>query len=1293
MNFVNNTNAALLSEKPYRMYAEWTSLQNAIQSDTGNKSVLHTSFPSSVGKDVAVVVVRSLAQNLSLSTENGDVSGLKTDKEVKWTMEVICFGLSLPLQEHEAIKDCVNVYCEWISAQTMAKTCVPLPVLEDPNAYTQTMLHHLFNLFVPRSDAGFDLVKRQTILCHRVLRTVQVLAKDSYTLSSDTWETLLKFLLSICDILLAPPTVKEGIGDLLCERVLGVLFEIWLLACAKCFPGPSLWKTFRDMCSYWRHHEALVIQWHKTNVALTAKLLKFMYGEDYPELQIAEEDPVIVPPEMSNDAIAQTWFRFLHTLSNPVDLCQAEVISQTPKFLHMALSSENVIDPSQHECLKNLPQIFYKAMRSISVLVDAYLGISQALEDADVCAVAALAPPLIAPAPSSSRHSTPVGSTPGTPPGHRKKVFSMASGSTKQKGHTKQSTNTAITPSNTIVGQVTLNSRPPLASNRPKCNSVLHLFGAWLCEAALAGVKFKGSHSTSVPPSRRTSFLEEQAKRRSMPDPSEVASVEKQSNVYEAGRAEAGGALCRIFCAHKTGEDILPVYLSRFYIAMFYGLQIDESISGQVLSNLLFNSSDLLRIDLDGVHVLVPQILSALELVLMDLKPVFRPHEQIPQVELRKASIHLLISMLCLPLHFKSLQIKDIVPPSELRDQPTTFLSLKMRMIELLLRALTIETDSMNTQMLLGGLMLCVQDLAMCEEVEQTMVQQTTDACPETIPESGSDHGSHSDSRSIDSGEQVPRMHAHPAHQEYDTSHGLFGHAASLVCNRLMATWKQDLNIALAAMEVLSGLAKVQLNIPNMLMCKRTVKWICDFIVYQCSRPAPAHTRDLHSMIVAAFNCLTLWLVQHPYLMQDKECLHCVLEVVELGISGSKSQNRASDPPKLKAEKPLMPASMRVKDAAEGVLTSIIDQVGSFPPPCGPESLCSLLDEESLLKYCNGGPPEHTLKFRYFVLDNSIVVGLLEQPLGNDQDPLPTVTAIIRGPFGRHAWTMQLRHLPRLRKVGSKSGLSEHGRPAPMDNVGVHHNIKHKNFPDIVNTIPHTQADESIPSLQDIVSEKEAQELDKIKSFIEAQSNFEKKVQDKISKERSQAPYPDPVTECKAPSVCHEFQTARLFLSHYGFLSLESLKEPSNSSQPPSLVQLDSSHATFMSAIDSLDNIPVRTSDTVFLFYVKSGQSTAEQILENVMNQNKVHPHYLEFLRSLGWPVEVDQHAGWTGNTANSWKSTQSQSHTDAPVEHGGCLYDGQRQVLYWADVASECAFIVPSTETYAISTRSQQNG
>lgn len=45
---------------------------------------------------------------------------------------------------------------------------------------------------------------------------------------------------------------------------------------------------------------------------------------------------------------------------------------------------------------------------------------------------------------------------------------------------------------------------------------------------------------------------------------------------YESGRAEALGALCRIFCAKKTGEEILPIYLARFYQAMYHGLKVNE---------------------------------------------------------------------------------------------------------------------------------------------------------------------------------------------------------------------------------------------------------------------------------------------------------------------------------------------------------------------------------------------------------------------------------------------------------------------------------------------------------------------------------------------------------------------------------------------------------------------------------------------------------------------------------------------------------------------------------------------
>lgn len=47
-----------------------------------------------------------------------------------------------------------------------------------------------------------------------------------------------------------------------------------------------------------------------------------------------------------------------------------------------------------------------------------------------------------------------------------------------------------------------------------------------------------------------------------------------------------------------------------------------------------------------------------------------------------------------------------------------TFVQLKPRLINILINALQVETDGQNTHMLLGGLLLAVQDSTIFEEIE-----------------------------------------------------------------------------------------------------------------------------------------------------------------------------------------------------------------------------------------------------------------------------------------------------------------------------------------------------------------------------------------------------------------------------------------------------------------------------------------------------------------------------------------------------------------------------------------------
>ena len=67
-------------------------------------------------------------------------------------------------------------------------------------------------------------------------------------------------------------------------------------------------------------------------------------------------------------------------------------------------------------------------------------------------------------------------------------------------------------------------------------------------------------------------------------------------------------------------------------------------------------------------------------------------------------------------------------------------------------------------------------------------------------------------------------------------------------------------------------------------------------------------------------------------------------------ILGSKSQSRPNDPPIMKEQKIAQPASRRVRDAAEGLLSSLMEQVDFYTVYCGAESLSSTIGKKHALK-------------------------------------------------------------------------------------------------------------------------------------------------------------------------------------------------------------------------------------------------------------------------------------------------------------------------------------------------------
>lgn len=179
------------------------------------------------------------------------------------------------------------------------------------------------------------------------------------------------------------------------------------------------------------------------------------------------------------------------------------------------------------------------------------------------------------------------------------------------------------------------------------------------------------------------------------------------------------------------------------------------------------------------------------------------------------------------------------------------------------------------------------------------------------------------------------------------------------------------------------------------------ISWIYQYVSAQIKRPSREHSREMHSVIVAAYQCLITLIVQKPQLLKDKKCLQIISNCVEIGISGissysdqtqsQQSQSRESAV-LLKAEKELKPASIKVKEAAECLLAILMEYTSAYS--LEEHSLSSsLLDEQALIE-SSCVSAKHA-KFKYYAINGSLIVGLLDGVKCNSDGNLKNLLEII----------------------------------------------------------------------------------------------------------------------------------------------------------------------------------------------------------------------------------------------------------------------------------------------------------
>nr|CAH8840703.1 unnamed protein product [Trichobilharzia regenti] len=1231
------------------------------------------------------------------------------------------------------------------------------------------------------------------------------------------------FLASFIDIRGSkePAAILEATSD--CVSTL--LFNTWLNACNNCFPKPQLWAAFRECSKVWRHHYAFIRQWSRVSVALSINLLGIMNKS----VDMNAFIPLVksIPCDMPNENVKEAWIRILYLIGNPVDLSHERLICNTPIFEEYKKYSHN--DRVRWTCVY-LPYIYHQALRGLSMIVDGFLGIQPSLT-IGIDPYVGVSPELYGPIgrifqghPSNNLFSryttdvpsgntddaelrksliTTVGSVSGAHAGSRvvagsfsaekttrksrlasvvtsagilasagasgssKSAFTPASStlgyqhtplssnsvtpidgsapltSTFQPSQTSSSQGSVLSSNISSIGQSATHkpiSTPPLLSllinknpqvehlrnlattwlstdspivlnpKRPEINSLLQLFGAWLFEASITGVKQdlnvrkKDRDFTVI--SHRASFVD--------------------SNRFQVGRAEALGIVCRIMIYARRGQ-LAEEYLTRFYLCLYYALSIDPMVKNDyILCTVLFYIIDLFRADLPGINILIPRVFSACQYVLkeeINMRPEF-----LSTTLVQRAAIHQLMSLVSIPVHFKGVHLKTLIPIVPSVKDPWSLNDMRSTMIGVICDTLSTVDDPLNFQLLLSVALALIEDMSVDE------MQSTNDR-----NESG-------------------RFH---------TTSSFFNILVPLLSGNLVYKWKNDPSVMLYLLETISGLSNVRVTPADPSTYRHTVRSICEFITNQCNRERKDHKRQLHSIIVAAYYCLSSWIVQHVnLLLSDRECVWTILETIELGICGarSKSKQTKSEAPTtiLKGQKPLIPSSKRVCDAAEACLSSLMSVAGSFPGPCGASTICSQLAEDNISKLVadqESNTSKHRLEFRYFWSEPGLILGLCELPANSLETIIkpkeychsqaPAAILIVRGPFGRHVWIMHMRQSPltgsdSASRLGDASQQQEAiNRPKPwgcflerlITTVTNNENICPLNFPSTISDIPLVEADRTIPSLDRVgcdTGNNVRQEINTFKMLIAAHASLDKETGQRVVQEKLKTPYPDPVIEAKAPIQVVNFHSIRLLLTHLGYLSIGPYQMPQSlwsraelkrdnqlgerpgqlNRRSPSLVNnrimtgfsptsptnntedellplfpFDVENTDFSDILNNLDHMPTRTGDTLLVFYVAAGQSKIEDILGNMKIWLRLPEAFHQFLSGIGRFKDIHNHPGWTGNLQTSYHTSDEYSVPNHSNQTKNCLFeqcpDGIQSIIYYADAMTELACICPTDKFY----------
>eukprot|EP01118_Nematostelium_gracile_P013339 TRINITY_DN5017_c0_g1_i2.p1 TRINITY_DN5017_c0_g1~~TRINITY_DN5017_c0_g1_i2.p1 ORF type:complete len:704 (+),score=170.77 TRINITY_DN5017_c0_g1_i2:298-2112(+) len=335
-------------------------------------------------------------------------------------------------------------------------------------------------------------------------------------------------------------------------------------------------------------------------------------------------------------------------------------------------------------------------------------------------------------------------------------------------------------------------------------------------------------------------------------------------------------------------------------------------------------------------------------------------------------------------------------------------------------------------------------------------------------------------------------------------------------------------------------------------------------------------------ILVATFSCIMNWVMQGQWIVKEKESLKKVFSVLEIGMG-------LNHKTKEDGVKQYFCPSPKVQEAAEYVLTNMLNLMDSVPGPMAANPLSFPLSEEELCE-------THGMQmkdFSLYVFDSTII-----SVFKHNDNVTPLVTILLRDAFGKYAWTCEQQF-----QISNDSIEEKY--------PGKSTNIFEKRTP-ASNAEMSEDDTRFFLHLMDLLDAAEKKRLENLLEKAKERQSAEKSV----LQSRNFGLNVD--ISAKRPPTVPDPPSARLFLTNFGFLSL--INQARFHGVRPGNVSLAN--------LKSIDLIRERDCFTAGLVLVR----TKEELFMSKVGSTD----YNSFVNSLGWPVCLRDHIGFKGGVENA---------------------------------------------------------